>query len=115
MELEDPILSYRDGDAAFLVPRRAISATVAPRLYQAGNLLLREGYAKLGIDLEDVPMVTSLGISTFLRLHRDTRAKGGNLVLFHVAPPVMEILDSARMQDVLEIVKDRAEALEALS
>lgn len=114
MNADEPILSYRDGDAAFLVPRRPISAAVAPKLYQAGAALLREGYVKLGLDLEDVPMITSLGISTFLRLHRDSRDKGGGLVLFHIEDPVMEILDSARMGDVLTIVEDREAAREAL-
>ena len=115
MDADDPILSYRDGDAAFLVPRRPISAAVAPRLYQAGAKLLRESYVKLGLDLEGVPMITSLGISTFLRLHRDAKDKGGSLVLFHVDPSVQEILDTARLGDVLEIVADREAAKEALA
>jgi len=63
------------------------------------------------IDLTDVDFLASLGIGTLVRTAKAARLRGGNMVLFNPQPNVAKVLASTRIDHVIPICYELAQAL----
>jgi len=69
-----------------------------------------DGAARVVVDLTDVPMLTTPGLSLLLTASRRLIEAGGRLVLTGTRGIVDDMLRRCRLDVVLEIVPDAAEA-----
>ncbi len=87
-------------------------AGVRIALYEEDALALREallglasrvGAGTLLLDLGDVSFLTSTAVEGFLLVHHRLRDQGGRFAVYNPTPPVAEILDTLRMNGVLDV------------
>ncbi len=55
--------------------------------------LLEEGVTNLRFDLADTTYISSVGLRVFLKAQKALNKSGGEMVLCHVKPQVMEIFE----------------------
>ena len=64
--------------------------------------LVASGAARIVINLEQVNYVDSAGIGALIEIHRNTKAKGGNLKLCNLGPKLRQALEIARLLPIFE-------------
>ena len=57
------------------------------------------------LDLSDVDVIDSVGISMILQLHKDLEAKGGTLRLSGVRPGIADTFKSSGMDKIIDIIE----------
>jgi anti-anti-sigma factor len=62
------------------------------------------------VDLTEVDFMASLGLATLVRNARAVRLREGNMVLLNPKPSVRQVLASTRLDQVLHIYSNLAEA-----
>jgi anti-sigma B factor antagonist len=77
------------------------------------NLLL-SGVTRIVIGLEQVNYVDSAGIGALIEIHRNTKAKGGRLILTHLGPKLRQALELAGLLTIFETYATEADALARL-
>ena len=65
-------------------------------------------------DFSDVPIVTSAGIGTLVRLLVRLRGFGGSVAIFGCSDKICEVFEIVMLRDVLHVCASEQEALEAL-
>ena len=66
---------------------------------------LRFGDVKCAvIDLTNVPYMSSAGLRLLLTAHKTMMAKGGELQIANVQPPVKEVLDITGFSSILNLI-----------
>ncbi len=78
--------------------------------HQIGELL-NAGTKKIAINLAKVPYVDSSGVGALVGAHTSIEAAGGKCKIFAVAPRVMQVLKTVRVDEVLGLFGDEASAL----
>lgn len=67
------------------------------------------------IDLSEVSFIASLGIRMLLTVARSLVRKGAKLALFGAAPPVMEIIETTALNEIIPVLATEAEAIELVT
>ncbi len=67
------------------------------------------------IDLSSVTFIASLGIRMLLTTARGLNKLGAKLVLFGATTPVMEIIETTALSDIIPVFVTEAEAIAAVS
>lgn len=73
--------------------------------------LLDHGARRLAINLEGVPEMDSWGLGALVRHCTQVRKAGGRCIFFAPIPRVLQLLKTANLDSVLDIVETEAEAL----
>ena len=78
--------------------------------------LVGENWAKrpIGLGFSEASYIDSAAIGWLLSLHKKMDEAGGKLVLHSMSPSVQRVLTMMRLDSVLNIVVDKADAVEAL-
>ena len=66
---------------------------------------LSDGEKNLDIDLSQMTFLDSCGLGALVALHKLVRKRCGTLRLLHPQPPVQQLLELTRMDQLFEIVK----------
>lgn len=74
-----------------------------------------EKNAKVALDATRVEYMDSSGFGAILVCRHWLKDKGGNLKMFGVSPEVRQLFELIRLDDVIDICRDREEALLALN
>ena len=72
-----------------------------------------EAHAQIVFDLSRLAFVDSSGLGAFLSCLRHVHAKGGDLKLCSLLPPVRTLFELVRMHKIFDIFNNRDEALRA--
>lgn len=67
------------------------------------------------VDLSNVSFIASLGIRMLLTVARGLGGKGAKLVMFGATPPVMEIIETTALSDIIPVFGSEADAMAAVS
>jgi anti-sigma B factor antagonist len=73
--------------------------------------LLDQGKRRFAINLADVPEMDSWGLGALVRHCTQVRRAGGRCIFFAPVPRVSQLLKTANLDSVLDIVETEAEAL----
>ncbi len=74
------------------------------------NLLL-SGVTKIVISLEQVNYVDSAGLGALIEIHRQTKAKGGRLMLTNLGPKLRQALKLAGLLTIFETSATEADGV----
>ncbi len=77
--------------------------------------LVREGFSRLVIDLEDVSRIDSTGLGALVTTLKAARDRGGELVLASLSPAVRTVVELTRLHRVFDIYDDAEAAASELS
>jgi anti-anti-sigma factor len=75
------------------------------------NELLHDGGRRFAINLAGVPEMDSWGLGALVRHCTQVRKAGGRCIFFAPVPRVLQLLKTANLDSVLDIVVTEAEAL----
>lgn len=64
--------------------------------------LVRDGYSRIVLDLEQIDYIDSVGLSTLVAIHNAARAQGGRLKLIHLTTRIRDLLQITRLSTVFE-------------
>jgi anti-sigma B factor antagonist len=79
------------------------------------NALVASGQkAKLLLDFSAVSHMSSSALGMLITVHKRIREKGGQLALCSIQPAIHQIFVITRLNEIFQIYKSRAEALERL-
>jgi len=70
-----------------------------------------ERFGRIVLDLSQVALVTSAGVSMLIQLHKSCGACGGRMVLFGLNDDLVRMLKIAGLLKLLSVEKDRARAV----
>jgi anti-anti-sigma factor len=103
-------------DVVILTADRTIDsftgASVIDNLLQA----VEKDVSKIIVDCSALGYMSSIGLTTLVRLHKRVAERGGQVKLAHVAPPLARLLAITRLQQVFpsyESVEAAREAFQA--
>ena len=105
--------SHGNAEVVRLPPR--IMMADAPRVRSDINALIDAGRSQLVLDLEDVELMDSSGLSVLISAWQRARKSGGTVVLAAPGTAVRTLLELARVHEVLNVYEDRTTAVERLS
>ena len=77
------------------VAAQQISETIEPLMQNADKTLV--------LDCEKMPFISSSGLRIFIKLRKETVAKGGKMVLRKVNDDVMQVFKMTKLDDIFEI------------
>jgi anti-sigma B factor antagonist len=107
-------ITVRDEDHATLVRMSGeLDAVTSPRLSEELDRLLTDGRRRLVLDLEEVTLIDSSGLSALVRLLKQVRGQGGRLGLAALQPSVRRVFDLTRLALSFDLYDDVAAALRA--
>lgn len=81
-----------------------LDTTTSPELEEA-LAALPQDVSSLAMDFSQLEYLSSAGLRVLLAAHKRFATSGGELVLRHVAPAVMDIFDMTGFADFLSIEK----------
>lgn len=73
--------------------------------------LLNGGARRIAINLQGVPEMDSWGLGALVRHCTQVRKAGGRCIFFAPLPRVLQLLKTANLDSVLDLVETEAEAL----
>jgi len=80
--------------------------------FSAGILPLAQNTV---VDLSNVSFIASLGIRMLLSAARGLNGQGAKLVMFGATPPVMEIIETTALSDIIPVFGTEADAIMAVN
>ena len=105
-------ITVRDEGHATLVRMSGeLDAVTSPRLSEELDRLLADGRRRLVLDLEEVTLIDSSGLSALVRLLKQVRAQAGRLALAALQPSVRRVFDLTRLALSFDLYDDVAAAL----
>ena len=78
------------------VAAQQISETIEPLMQNADKTLV--------LDCEKMPFISSSGLRIFIKLRKETVAKGGKMVLRKVNNDVMQVFKMTKLDEIFEII-----------
>jgi anti-sigma B factor antagonist len=102
-----------EGDVTLLRMSGELDAVTSPRLTEEFDRLLTDGRRRLVLDLEEVMLIDSSGLSTLVRLLKQIRGQGGRLGLAALQPSVRRVFDLTRLALSFDLYDDVASAVRA--
>ena len=95
------IKTATEGDKLTIAVSGRVDTVTAPELEAA----LKFGDAKcVVIDLANVPYMSSAGLRLLLTAHKTMLAKGGEMQIANVQPPVMEVFEITGFSDIFNLI-----------
>jgi anti-sigma B factor antagonist len=82
-------------------------------LRQVVASLLEKGNKRILLNLRGVGYIDSSGLGELVRTHTTLGRQGGEMKMTNLSPKVQELLETTRLNKVLEIYKDEDSALES--
>ncbi len=76
------------------------------------NTLIGGGMKKVVFDLAELKYIDSTGIGAFIGVAKQVRAKGGDLVFFEVSPPLVEIFQLVKLNDLIPFLRAEKQILD---
>jgi anti-sigma B factor antagonist len=65
---------------------------------------LAPGHKAIEIDLAETTFLDSCGLGALVALHKTATSRGGTVRLLNPQPPVQQLLDLTRLNDIFEVV-----------
>ena len=78
------------------VAAQQISETIEPLMQNADKTLI--------LDCEKMPFISSSGLRIFIKIRKETVAKGGKMCLRNVNDDVKQVFKMTKLDDIFEIV-----------
>lgn len=78
------------------VAAQQISETIEPLMQNADKTLV--------LDCEKMPFISSSGLRIFIKIRKETVAKGGKMVLRKVNNDVMQVFKMTKLDEIFEII-----------
>lgn len=100
--------------AAITLHEEKLDSKIAPNLKSEFTVLNAEGMKNIILDLHDTQYVDSSGLSAILVANRLCKNAGGVLVLSSLNEQVSKIIDISHLNDTLNILPTKEEAMEAI-
>lgn len=75
------------------------------------NSLIGQGHKKVLMDFSELTYLSSAGMRLLLSFTKKLKAEGGSLVIFQVVKEIMEIIQMAGFERILQICKTEKAAL----
>jgi len=111
VERPSPVIrSVEDGVVVIEVAVPRITDDTLPQVRDGLKESTREG-SLFVLDLSHVEYVSSVGLGVLVSLYKKIRTRNGRMVLACVQPAVMDILESALLTRLFELVPDRRTAV----
>ncbi len=102
-----------EGEVTVLLLEGRLDAASSPSAQQRVASLIDGGVTKLVLDLEKVDYMSSAGMRLILEASKKLKSKGGKIVLSSLKDEVMEVIQMAGFDQILEITATKGEALAA--
>ena len=96
-----------------LVLSGRIYADVAPELKQEVLALVDKGLKKLIVDACGLEQIDSSGLNVFVHVLKKIRPTGGRIVFFGLNENLERVFEITKLDTVMEVTKDRLEAMGA--
>lgn len=103
----------RNGVDIFGISGRLVMEN-ANQVRTESKTIIDEGDGKLVIDLEHLTFIDSSGFSVLISAFKAIRAREGRLVLSHVSPEIMSLIELTRLNEIFEIFPNTEAAIAAL-
>jgi len=106
---------YRDTDRDVLILRAdgGIDGQNAQEFLNQLQRLLEAGATNLVVDCSALGYVSSIGITTLIRLHKRMAERGGHVRLAAVQSPLFRLLEITRLNQVFQAYPSVEQALQA--
>lgn len=108
------IESSRQGNVAVVTLNGRMDAETAPQFEAACEGHLKEGATHLVIGMADLQYVSSMGLRSFLVLAKQTKAKGGGVLLCGMRGFVKEVFDMTHVTQLFPLFETTEAALQSL-
>ena len=96
--------------AAVVVLQGRLDAVQAPALRAEFASLLEAGAVTVVVDLDGVAFIDSAGLAALVRLRRDLRSAGGDVVLIRPShPEALRVFRLTQFDEVFRLVDTRAD------
>jgi len=82
---------------------------------QLNALAVQKDMPKMVLDFSCVSHMSSSALGMLITLHKRIRERNGQLRLCNIQPAITEIFAITRLNEIFQICKSRAEAMESLS
>lgn len=108
-------IKHIDDITIFKLNERKMDSTISGILKGEFTILSQaENIRKLIIDLQDVEICDSSGLSALLLAHRQIREKGGSIRLINVNEKIQNLIKISYLENVLPICNSQQDAIEEL-
>lgn len=108
-------VKHKDDITIFKLNEKKLNSTISGILKGEFTILCQaENVRKLIVDLKDVEMCDSSGLSALLLAQRQIREKGGAIRLINVNEKVESLIKLSFLDNVLPICKTQKEAISEL-
>jgi len=108
-------IKHIDDITIFKLNERKMDSTISGLLKGEFTILAQaENVRKLIVDLKDVEICDSSGLSALLLAQRQIREKGGHIRLINVNDKVLNLIKISYLENVLPICNSEEEAIEEL-
>jgi anti-sigma B factor antagonist len=104
----------RVGDVTILTVEQELKGSLESILKTRIDDLVREGRIHIVVDLKLVPYVDSSDIGRIIRAHLSARQAGARVRLCNLSDRVMAVMKITRLDTVLEIYRNEADAMSNL-
>ena len=100
----------QDDDVLVIRAEGGIDGRNADRFLEEVSALVDQGSTRIIIDCSDLEIVSSLGLSSLLRIHSRMRQRGGHVRIAGVKGPVAQVLQLTGLQAVFDLHEDASRA-----
>lgn len=108
-------VKHKDDITIFKLNEKKLNSTISGMLKGEFTILCQaENVRKLIIDLKDVEMCDSSGLSALLLVQRQIREKGGAIRLINVNEKIEGLIKLSFLENVLPICQSQKEAISEL-
>ena len=95
-----------DDDVLVLRADGGLNAENADEFLEKVEALVEAGLRKIIVDCSGLTYVSSSGLGTLIRLHRNMAQIGGNVKVAAISGPVAQVLELTRLTRLFEIYPD---------
>ena len=103
------------GDATIITPVGELTNDTALEFKQERENLIKQGKCKFVLNLEELNILSSIGIRECLSLFKDAESKGGGVRLFNPRPQVKDVFKTTGLLQVFKLYNSLDEARQSFS
>ena len=119
MQQEIPRLNVtteRNVTVVEITDRKILDEVNIAQIGEQLNSLAAEGESpKMVLDFAGVSHMSSSALGMLITLHKRVRERGGQLRLCNIQPGIYEVFVITRLNEIFQIFRSRAEAIDSLS
>ena len=106
------ISAQTDANVAIVGLQGSINNDRTRALEKVWEKIKQSGKQNLLIDISSVTNIYSCGLGLFIKIHKETQANNGNMVLSGASGKVLAILTETKLDKIIKITENRQLALE---